>query len=284
MSDTNYTELKIDKRITSRAAWFVFSFCTIIMRAMTHYSNWEHWVFAMLLVHEGILTVMTFHPRVSVQAKSTLLKKYEKIIHISITSKVSFSYQNAQKARENMTNEKDRIFVLDSKHLSTGMAHIIMRAVDFIVKPFVPEVMLSRVSRALELEDLRRELSDKLEQKTKEVTDIKAKSCQDALTGLWNRSHTEEVVNELLSSGESGALMMIDMDNFKAINDTYGHIAGDQVLKMFAETLREFSDEGDVLCRIGGDEFVVFLKGETSKKEIDARRRNGFYNSLQCGG
>ena len=144
-------------------------------------------------------------------------------------------------------------------------------AVDFIVKPFVPEVMLSRVSRALELEDLRRELSDKLEQKTKEVTDIKAKSYQDALTGLWNRSHTEEVVNELLSSGESGALMMIDMDNFKAINDTYGHIAGDQVLKMFAETLREFSEEGDVLCRIGGDEFVVFLKGETSKKEIGAR-------------
>ena len=70
------------------------------------------------------------------------LKKYEKIIHISITSKVSFSYQNAQKARENMTNEKDRIFVLDSKHLSTGMAHIIMRAVEMRDSGCSPEEII----------------------------------------------------------------------------------------------------------------------------------------------
>ncbi|MDD7428553.1 MAG: diguanylate cyclase [Oscillospiraceae bacterium] len=144
-------------------------------------------------------------------------------------------------------------------------------AIDFIAKPFVPEVMLSRISRVLELEDLRRSLADRLEQKTKEVSDIKSKSHQDALTGLWNRAHTEETVNAMLAEGVSGALMMIDMDNFKAINDNYGHIAGDQTLKMFADTLRKYSAEGDVLCRIGGDEFVVFVKDVTSKSEIGNR-------------
>ena len=144
-------------------------------------------------------------------------------------------------------------------------------AVDFIAKPFVPEVMLSRIGRVLELEDLRRSLADRLEQKTREVFDMKSKSQRDVLTGLWNRSFTEETVNELVSSGTAGALMMIDMDNFKAINDNYGHIAGDSTLKMFADTLRQYSSEGDILCRIGGDEFVVFVRDVTSKSELGNR-------------
>lgn len=62
--------------------------------------------------------------------------------------------------------------------------------------------------------------------------------------------------------------MMIDMDNFKAINDNYGHIAGDKTLKMFAETLKNYSKDDDILCRIGGDEFVVFVKDVASKSEL----------------
>lgn len=144
-------------------------------------------------------------------------------------------------------------------------------AVDFIVKPFVPEVMRSRISRTLELEELRQSLAVKLEQKTQEVTDIKSKSHKDALTGLWNRNYTEETVDRMLAEGTCGALMMIDMDNFKAINDNYGHIAGDQTLKMFAETLCKYANEEDVLCRIGGDEFVVFIKDVSSKSIIGNR-------------
>ncbi len=141
-------------------------------------------------------------------------------------------------------------------------------ALDFIAKPFVPSVMRSRIGRILELEDLRRSLADKLEQKIQEVSDMKSKSQRDPLTGLFNRSYTEEIVNKLINSGEKGALFMIDMDNFKAINDNYGHIAGDHTLKMFAETMIKYSKEEDVLCRIGGDEFVMFISGETSKSVI----------------
>ena len=70
---------------------------------------------------------------------------------------------------------------------------------------------------------------------------------------------------EMIEQGVQGALFMIDMDNFKAINDNYGHIAGDTTLKMFADTLREHSSEGDVLCRIGGDELMVFIRDAVSK-------------------
>ncbi|MCC8042214.1 MAG: diguanylate cyclase [Oscillospiraceae bacterium] len=144
-------------------------------------------------------------------------------------------------------------------------------AVDFIVKPFVPNVMCSRIGRTLELEDLRKSLAEQLSQKMQEVTDIKSKSCQDALTGLWNRAYTEEQANLWLKETKSGALIMIDMDNFKAINDNYGHIAGDHTLKMFAETLQEYSFDEDVLCRIGGDEFVVFVKNDISKQALANR-------------
>ena len=144
-------------------------------------------------------------------------------------------------------------------------------AIDFIVKPFVPTVMQSRIGRAIELEELRRGLADKLEKKTREVSDIRSKSYQDVLTGLWNRAYTENAVNEMISQEKKGALFMLDMDNFKAVNDNYGHIAGDETLKVFAGTLKKFAGEGDILCRIGGDEFMIFVKGVTEKSELSSR-------------
>ena len=160
------------------------------------------------------------------------------------------------------------IFLTADSDAETETKCFMSGALDFIAKPFVPEVMRSRISRILELEDLRKSLAQKLMQKTQEVTDIKNKSQKDALTGLWNRNYTEDAVNKLFENGENGALMMIDMDNFKAINDNYGHIAGDRTLKIFAETLEEYCGTEDILCRIGGDEFVVFVRSARSKNEL----------------
>lgn len=141
-------------------------------------------------------------------------------------------------------------------------------AMDFISKPFVPSVIRSRVNRTLELEEYRSMLVEKLDKKTKEVDQIKVKSYKDALTGLWNREYTEQKVNEILNSGIEGSLLMVDLDNFKAINDNYGHQEGDKVLNLFADTLREFTDENDVICRIGGDEFVAFFANKTGRSQV----------------
>ncbi|MBR4112636.1 MAG: diguanylate cyclase [Ruminiclostridium sp.] len=166
------------------------------------------------------------------------------------------------------TKEIPVIFLTADNDANTETHCFDCGAIDFIAKPFVPAVMRSRISRVLELEELRKSLADRLEKKTQEVTDMKSKSQKDALTGLWNRSYTEDAVNKLFAEGSHGALMMIDMDNFKAINDNYGHIAGDRTLIMFADTLREYCGTEDVLCRIGGDEFVAFVRSAKSKSEL----------------
>lgn len=141
-------------------------------------------------------------------------------------------------------------------------------AMDFISKPFVPSVIKSRVNRTIELEEYRAALAKELHEKKQEVDEIKTKSFTDALTGLWNREFTEKKVNEILSTGANGCLFMVDLDNFKTINDNYGHQEGDRVLNMFADTLREYSGENDVICRIGGDEFVAFMYEKTKRPEI----------------
>lgn len=144
-------------------------------------------------------------------------------------------------------------------------------AQDFIAKPFVKQVVRSRIGRTLELEDLRASLADRLEKKTQEVIDIKSKSQKDALTGLWNRAYTEKLVDEKMKNGDNGAVFMMDMDNFKAINDNYGHMAGDKTLKMFAETMEKYAMEDDVLCRIGGDEFVMYISDYKTEANLKNR-------------
>ena len=163
------------------------------------------------------------------------------------------------------------IFLTDDGDTGTEALCFQRGAVDFIAKPFAPEAVRSRVGRILELEELRRTLTVRLEEKNREVSDIRSKIHQDALTGLWNRIYTEEKVNGLLEHGSSGALMMIDIDNFKEVNDNYGHIAGDMVLQMFADVLRNGSSKEDILCRIGGDEFVAFIKDVNSKAALSER-------------
>ncbi|XPV75066.1 MAG: diguanylate cyclase [Desulfovibrio sp.] len=85
----------------------------------------------------------------------------------------------------------------------------------------------------------------------------------DSLTGLWNRRFFEEQVQKKLSQcsgcGRGMALMMVDVDHFKQVNDNYGHDAGDKALCALAETLRSVVRNHDIVARFGGEEFVVFL-------------------------
>ncbi|MGN1181276.1 MAG: diguanylate cyclase [Suilimivivens sp.] len=137
---------------------------------------------------------------------------------------------------------------------------------DFIIKPFVPMVMQRRISRILELKDLKNALEAQLEQKVKQIEDVTRLSITDALTGLYNRSYLERRVMELIDEGLKGTLFMMDIDNFKKVNDTFGHIAGDKTLKIFADTLRENTRKMDIVGRLGGDEFVIYFADMTDSK------------------
>ena len=131
---------------------------------------------------------------------------------------------------------------------------------DFITKPFVVDVMRQRVSKVLEAHEVRKDLQEALDQET-------IKSYTDMLTGLKNRAYLEKELKKLLEEGHGGTLFMTDLDNFKSMNDTYGHMVGDAVLQNFADTLKEYSKEDDILCRLGGDEFVAFFTDVTEKSE-----------------
>lgn len=85
----------------------------------------------------------------------------------------------------------------------------------------------------------------------------------DALTHLWSRQFLTDMFNQKVSTGADIVIVMADIDNFKAINDTYGHICGDYVLAQLASILREQCPEKSGTCRWGGEEFVIMFYGDT---------------------
>ena len=90
----------------------------------------------------------------------------------------------------------------------------------------------------------------------------------DPLTGVWNRRALDAAYNRRLAhqaryGGREGALLLLDLDNFKQLNDLYGHSAGDKVLAVVAQTLQTQVRESDIVARLGGDEFSILLPQAT---------------------
>lgn len=95
----------------------------------------------------------------------------------------------------------------------------------------------------------------------------------DKMTGLFNRDEMIRIVDEYFDENpqKGAAFLMIDIDNFKSINDTYGHMQGDEVLGMIARRLKKVFRKGDKIARMGGDEFTVFIPEALSVVEVEKR-------------
>jgi diguanylate cyclase (GGDEF)-like protein len=126
-----------------------------------------------------------------------------------------------------------------------------------------------------------RHTNAQLEEKNLE---LKQQSARDPLTGLYNRRHFQEFMRghqEIAQPGASGdmvgALYLLDVDHFKHINDTYGHGAGDAVLREISDALREILRETDMIVRWGGEEFLAFLPAvpRSSLDEVARRLLSG---------
>lgn len=137
---------------------------------------------------------------------------------------------------------------------------------EFIVKPVNPSIALSRIHNVLEMQRRFRMI-------LKEQERLKGKTEIDGMTNLYNKVTVEKLVTNFLQDhkGRTCAMLMIDIDNFKAINDTYGHKMGDHVICVIAGLLASYFSEEDIVGRIGGDEFVVLLQNFASRNEVYQR-------------
>jgi diguanylate cyclase (GGDEF)-like protein len=110
------------------------------------------------------------------------------------------------------------------------------------------------------------------------------RTVRDALTGLYNRSYFLDQLSPLAKNvAENGlglAIMMLDIDHFKEINDTFGHATGDAVLREVADVLRQSARSDDLIARFGGEEFILALPVSTPRRALERAER--IRRSLAC--
>ena len=155
----------------------------------------------------------------------------------------------------------------DKKDIIAGME---AGADDYISKPFDPQELEVRIRagrRIVELQDQLRSANEKLLQLSR----------TDSLTGLLNRRAFYEVMDGEIARSERQnmplSIVMLDLDHFKRINDSMGHLAGDAVLKEFSGRISTAVRHYDVLCRYGGEEFLVLLPGSEIASAVKTAER-----------
>ncbi len=131
----------------------------------------------------------------------------------------------------------------------------------FIKEDFTPEGKLHHVLWAVQVieDDKRRE------------NELRALAEIDQLTGILNRGTGERKIKEIIKEKIPGIFCLMDVDHFKAINDTYGHEAGDHVIKEIARCLRSIGDKSNsIIMRLGGDEFAAFIPNINNEDEAES--------------
>lgn len=132
-----------------------------------------------------------------------------------------------------------------------------------------------RSSKA-DVDELNEKLQVKVDEATKEliITNKKLEKIAetDFLTGLANRrffeSELEDAITNFKIKHQTSALLYIDLDNFKLINDTYGHVVGDDVLQKIAGLIKECTDENDLVARLGGDECAILIRNSNEEQAM----------------
>jgi diguanylate cyclase (GGDEF)-like protein len=165
------------------------------------------------------------------------------------------------------------IFLSARDETDVKVSGLALGANDYISKPFKAEELLARVEVAMRLKRERDHLRSNAEEALATALDAQERAMTDALTGMLNRYGLQRVLThehaEARRYNRALSCLMVDLDNFKTINDTFGHIAGDAALKQVAAILTQVVRRSDMVSRYGGDEFLVLLP-ETDLEGADA--------------
>lgn len=178
--------------------------------------------------------------------------------------------------KENSDTHNIPIIFVTGKDLAEDEEYgLELGAVDYIVKPIRPMVVKARVKTHITLKQQHDLLS--------------AMATNDHLTGLYNRHYLSDSLSKKIAKAIRHTLplsvLMIDIDHFKNINDTFGHLTGDLILKEVSGLLKQSARKEDIAARFGGEEFVIILdtctasdalmKAETLRKAIEDLNPNG---------
>lgn len=154
------------------------------------------------------------------------------------------------------TSEIPVIFITSHSEIEERLDALDVGAQDFITKPFNVDELKARIRVALRVKTSKEVLKDR-------ASRFEESSLKDELTGLYNRRYIKERMYEEVSRsnrfGNVVSCIILDIDKFKAVNDAYGHEAGDMVLKEISEVIQQNVRTVDIVGRYGGEEFVVIL-------------------------
>lgn len=179
--------------------------------------------------------------------------------------------------RQFMEGFKDTpvIVLTNTESVTSQSKAFALGADEFIIKPVDARIALSRINNTLGVK--RRLQSSRDEQKAWET-----KSQIDEMTSLFNKMTVEKLITKTLTEREDGqhALMVIDIDNFKSVNDVYGHTMGDHVISVVAGVISSQFRSTDYVGRIGGDEFAV-LMADIPSREIAPIKADNLVNLVK---
>ena len=181
------------------------------------------------------------------------------------------TFQSLQDKCKNMVEQEKPLFLpvllLVSEDKKDTAGQYLGNTVDEILICPVRKIELrTRVSSLLRTRRISLKLKDQMEKK----------ALKDPLTGLYNKRYFNEIINKEAKRadryGHPIAFCMMDMNNFKKVNDTYTHLIGDEVLREISQLLKENTRESDILIRYGGDEFLLIMP-ETNGEAMNAVER-----------
>ena len=138
---------------------------------------------------------------------------------------------------------------------------LLARSANEMDKPDVSSNIREIPSWYFESTQLKRALLIGISLLQKKIGKLKFETQTDPMTGLFNRRGLAMTLESVVQLRQQFSAITLDIDHFKAINDSYGHDIGDEVIKSLAEQIRHSARESDILCRVGGEEFLVLLPG-----------------------
>lgn len=176
----------------------------------------------------------------------------------------------------------------ETQHYNEGLGAYVENISKDYGNADVQEVIKSLVGETLKIKQTGEQMNAKLEESKKEIDSLRKNLDQvtmeaqkDGLTGLYNRKAFEGMLTEQMALAQEKktelCMLILDVDHFKKFNDTYGHLLGDEVLKIVSRTLTDSLKGRDIVARFGGEEFVAFLPEtpmEGAMRVADALRQS----------